>query len=342
MWDTLIIKPLSALLLLLYNVFFQNYGLAIIMFCLVTKILLLYFSARGKYSMLRQTRLAPKQKELERIHGKDKMKYQESIQKLYQEEGVNPMGGCLWNLLPFPIFIALYTVIREPLKNLMGLLPDEIARVAEILGVEMTQQNNYFVQLTIAEKLHDQFGFVTSQLPAEIAGKLMDINFNFFPGFNLAPIPNLPWQGGWNWLLLIPFLSAGSQMLAMIIGQKLNPPQQPAQGQGAGIMKNMIYMMPLMSVWIGFTTPAAMGIYWTASALFGIVQDVYLTKYYNKKLDAEEAHKSDLAARRKAAEEQMKEEERLRKLESGEDSTKNTSRKKKYRMKNTPSGGRKE
>lgn len=329
-WDTLIVNPLSQLLLLLYNLV-HNYGIAIILLGLISKILLLYFSARGKQGMMRQMRLAPKQKELEKQYGKDKAVYNQKLMELYQSEGVSPMGGCLWSLLPMPIFFALFSVVRLPLTNLMKLTAEDISAITDLLPV--TGTNAAYVQMELAKKIYESFDWLQTQLPAEIADKLIRLDFDLFPGLSLTPTPNLPWSGGWNLLLILPLLSAGTALLSGFLSQKLNGQQQQQQN---GMMKGMFLMMPAFSLWIGFSTPAAMSVYWTANNVFQIVQEYFLTKHYRKKFDEEDARKADLAARRKAAEDQMREEERLRRLEQGDTGNKNTSKKKQYRLKHGP------
>lgn len=325
-WDFLVIQPLSALLRFLYD-FTRNYGVAMILLSFITKMLLLYFSARGKLSMMRQQRLVPKQKELERLHGKDKQKYNEALMKLYQDEGISPMGGCLWSLLPLPIFFALFAVVRNPLSNIMRMDAATIDKLKEFFG--LAGQNNYYVQMDIAQRISTDHAAVMQAFPELASNASTKINFDFFPGFNLAPIPNLPWSGGWNWLLLIPILSCATAYLSQFISQRINGTSQPTQGG----MKAMFLMMPLMSLWIGFSTPAAMGVYWTANNLFQILQDYLLTRHYKGVLAKEDEHKANLAARRKAAEEQQREEERLRRLEQGDTAPKHTSKKKQYRLK---------
>ena len=98
-----------------------NYGAAIFLFAFVVKVVLLYFSAKSKKSMMRQTRFTPYLKELEARYEGNKQKYQEEVAKLYKEEGINPMGGCLWSLIPFPILLALYQAIRKPITIMMGI-----------------------------------------------------------------------------------------------------------------------------------------------------------------------------------------------------------------------------
>ena len=115
MWAT-ITKPFAWLMVWLYE-HTGNYGIAVILFALAVNLILTPFMAKSKKSMMRSSRLAPKIAELQRRHEGNQAKLNEEMQKLYREEGVNPMSGCLWSLIPFPILIALYSVIRQPITR---------------------------------------------------------------------------------------------------------------------------------------------------------------------------------------------------------------------------------
>ena len=85
-------------------------------------------------------------------------------------------------------------------------------------------------------------------------------------------------------MILIPILAGLFQLLMSIYTMK----SQSQDGAAAGSMKGMMYMMPLMSVYIGFIMPAALGIYWIAQSVFSLIQEVIMTKFFNKKLEEEE------------------------------------------------------
>ncbi len=300
-----VIAPFAWLLKTLYT-FTGSYGLALILFALLTKVILLYFSFKGKRGMMQTQRIQPKQQALQKQYGNDKQKYQEAVQKLYQEEGVSMTGGCLWSLLPFPILMALYGIITQPLTHMMGLAQAGVDRVSQALaalGVTLPQTTNYY-QLQISSLLHDHFAAVQQAVPDL---PLMDINYNFL-GLNLAQTPTL----AFNPLILIPILSGLSAYLSMVISMKINKQSGAQQTQN----KIMGLLMPAMSLYFAFIMPAIMGVYWIAQNVFGLVQDYFLTKYYNKVFAVEDAKKAELEARRKAAEEAMKEEQRQRRAEA--------------------------
>ena len=320
-WNFLIVKPFSWLLSV-FNSFLGNYGLAIILFAIVAKAALLYFSARGKRSMLQTQRLQPKIKELEKKYQNDRQQFQIATQQLYKSEGVSMMGGCLWSLLPFPILLALYSAVRSPFEAIMGITKEHFGlihgKVIEAGGqlapyTEQMVTGNIYYQLDLSNAMHPLFDKVQVAV-GEIGSRLVDINYNFL-GLNLAVQPTLDF----NPYLLIPLLSGLTAFFSMRLSMKMtakvtgSTQQQPGQG------KMMMMMMPLLSVYFGFIMPSLLGLYWIANNLLGMLQDYFLTKYYMKKFAEDDARKAELESRRKAAEAAMKQELRERRAASIEE-----------------------
>ena len=111
--------PFAALLRLFYNLT-SSYGLSLIFFTLVIKLVLLPFQMKSKKSMVRMNRMSGRMQEIQKKYANNQMKMNEEMQKFYAEEGINPMSGCLWSFLPMPILIALYYIIREPVVFFMN------------------------------------------------------------------------------------------------------------------------------------------------------------------------------------------------------------------------------
>ena len=205
--------------------------------------------------------------------------------KLYQRRGASPTSGCLWSLFPI-LTIALYSVIRQPLGSMMGLGDESIKKspswVTQNAGLSPPSRVP-LDQIGVADAIHKNWDAVTSAL-GSFDGKLLNIDYSFL-GMNLGSIPD--WKI-WNFdfssadilatigLFLIPIIAAFLSWASMKISQATNPPQA---GQAQMSMKTMNLMMPIMSIWICFIMPAALGVYWIANSCFGIVRDLVLTKH---------------------------------------------------------------
>ena len=278
-----------------------SFGMAIILFTVVLKLIMLPFQVKSKKSMMRMNRMNGKIKEIQKKYANNQVKMQEEMQKLYQEEGVNPMSGCLWSFLPLPILLALYSIMRQPITHLMMLSNDVVQELVEkvtAMGMDMSTivqmkdgaavVKNGITQLQPYGQIN-LVKVITSQAPEAVSGldKWIDLDFNFI-GLDLASTPSAVFGGfRFEWaiigLILIPVLAGAFQLLMSIYMMKSQPQQE-----GAGSMKGMMYMMPLMSVYIGFIMPASLGIYWIAQSVFSLIQEVIMTKFFNKRMEEEE------------------------------------------------------
>ncbi len=292
--------PFAKLMVWLYNLT-GNYGLALIFFALAVNVIMTPFMAKSKKSMMRSSRLQPRIQELQRRHEGNPQKLNAEMQKLYREEGVNPMSGCLWSLIPFPILIALYSVVRQPLTRMMFVAQEFVTTlqdyfVGQGLYSVASGRASAYQEIELAKLAHANWSSMTADLAGKLDPNLIDLDFSFL-GLNLGDQPrwNFFMDADWSqpkvWLpalglFLIPFISAGLSWLSMKISSESNPTAGDAQSQAT--MKSMNLMMPLMSIWICFIMPAAMGIYWIANSVFGMVRDYSLTKAFKKQLDAED------------------------------------------------------
>ncbi len=303
--------------------FANNYGLALILFSLIVKMVLFPMNAKSKKSMLKMSRIAPLAKALEAKYADNQQKYQQELMKLYKEEGVSTTGGCLWSFLPLLILLPLYYVIREPLTYVLHIPAETSAAIVELIkgqeGVVLSA-SEFFAQLEAASYL-GQFQELIAENFAEVAGKIRDLQFPFL-GINLAQVPDFKiwsWAATADWnqigLFLLPILSGGSNLLTSVISQKLNGSvatndkgeKDEAAAKANKSMNTMLYLMPLFSVYIGFTMPAAVTVYWIAQAVFSLIIDTALTLHYRKIYDAE-----DEVRRQKARLAQLEEEARER------------------------------
>ncbi|SMC57290.1 YidC/Oxa1 family membrane protein insertase [Papillibacter cinnamivorans] len=297
-----IIAPFSLLLRGLYSIS-MSYGLSIILFSLVVKLILLPTSVKMKRSTMGSSRLAPRIKELEKKYKNDQQRYAEEVQKLYKEENVHPFGGCLWGLLPLPIMLALYTVIRMPLSNFMNLTQDQITTITNTLtnlGVDLTSVTGSYKEILLAQKMFEHYDAVKAVVP-----QIFKLDFSFL-GLNLAQVPNwnLVLSGNLTWnsigLFLIPIVSG----LLAFVSTKLSMAASSTNTEMNSTSKSMMYTMPLVSVWIGFVLPASLGIYWISNSIFTIIQEYFLNKHFKKKFEEADAVRRAEEERVKALEAQ--------------------------------------
>lgn len=341
----LITIPFGYLLGWLYQLT-SSYGLALILFAILVKLVLMPASAKGKKSTMKMSRLTPQMNLIREKYANDQQKMNMAIQELYKKEGVSMTGGCLWSLLPLLVLLPLYSVVRQPIIYMLHESMETTSAIMNTIKEAMpnlVNSGNLYYEQMLAAPLLPRFaeelkGIVSN--PQTLEG----LNFQFL-GIDLARIPNIAiwnWDNfGWaNWgLLLMPVLSVASQFVSMFVMQKMNNSlvtnEKGIQDQEAAkesqmnkTNKTMMYIMPLMTLWIGFTVPAALSLYWFIQGVVSTVSDAYLTARYRKIYDAEDAER----LKRALEEERLEmEKERLRaqkRAENPDGITENTSKKK--------------
>ena len=258
---------------------FQNFGIAIIVFTLIFRVILFPSSIKQQKSMAANASLQAKQKELKEKYGNNKAKYNEEVQKLYAKEGVSPMSGCATSLFPMVIMLGIYYAVVRPLSNVIHLSAEAIIQLNKIPGVYLTQ-NNIYSEMN-ALKLFtnpDNINILAAQgLPAKELTEIHNLagGFNFL-GLDLLSIPQA--KGFGSAIIIIPILCLVTSLGSQILTTRLNG--SPMQGQ-QGCMKYTLYLLPLITVYISYIVPGAVGFYWIWSTIFGFVQTVLISKFYS-------------------------------------------------------------
>lgn len=324
-----------------------NYGIALILFAVIVYMALLPITAKSKQSTMKMSRLQPRIQDIQRRYASDPQKQNEEMQKLYQEEGLSMYTGCLWSFVPLLVLLPLFTIIRNPIVYMLGQTEEVAAQIVEIIkGInpEIFSANSYYDQVTAASVMAQYASEIKAVLPELSAAALQGVNFNFL-GINVGSVPTFTF---WNWgsfdwahigLFLIPFLSAAANFLQSEIMMRSNnsvitnengvqdeeTAKNSATAQTNAVMK---WMMPLMSLWIGFSASAALSIYWLVGGVVRTIQDVILTKRYRKIYDAEDAVRLKKLMEEEAAEAERERIRAQRRAANPDGQTQNTSKKK--------------
>lgn len=324
-----------------------NYGIALILFAVIVYMALLPITAKSKQSTMKMSRLQPRIQDIQRRYASDPQKQNEEMQKLYQEEGLSMYTGCLWSFVPLLVLLPLFTIIRNPIVYMLGQTEEVAAQIVEIIkGInpDIFSANSYYDQVTAASVMAQYASEIKTVLPELSAAALQGVNFNFL-GINVGSVPTFTF---WNWgsydwahigLFLIPFLSAAANFLQSEIMMRSNnsvitnengvqdeeTAKNSATAQTNAVMK---WMMPLMSLWIGFSASAALSIYWLVGGVVRTIQDVILTKRYRKIYDAEDAVRLKKLMEEEAAEAERERIRAQRRAANPDGQTQNTSKKK--------------
>ena len=282
--------PMGYVLKFIYNtIAFQNYGMAIILFTVTVKALLLPLTIKQYRSTARIDALQPQMRKIQKKYKGDPEKLNQEVVKLYQENKISPTGGCLPLLIQMPILFALYYVISQPLKYMAGKSAAVIGQLYQMVPEGPDRISN-MKDLSILSYFSNHAEALKN------AGDLLKgedlLNMNFM-GVNLGAIPTHVFANPLsspvllhNWALLaLPVLSALSAYLAMKCSMQPSP--QPHQENDEGIQslmqKNMALTSPIISGVIAFTVPAGLGLYWIVGNLFQIIQQLFMNRFVIKK-----------------------------------------------------------
>ena len=336
--------PFGYLLDILYQ-FTTNYGAALILFAILIKLILMPASIKSKKSSMKMSRLAPQVQAIQEKYAGDQQKQNMAVQELYKEEGVSMGGGCLWSFLPLLLLFPLYAVVRQPITYMLHESAEVSAQIVETIkqaAPEAFGNNSYYHQM-IAARMIPQFADQLKEIVAHPA-TLEGLNFSFL-GIDLGLVPQWKvwtWEV-WDWAtvgaFLMPLASTAVQFLSMFITQKMNnsvvtnekglqDEEMAKKSQANQSTQTMMYMMPLMTLWIGYSVPGALCLYWLIQGIVTTVSDVFMTKHYRKVYDEEDAIRRARAAEQERIEAEKERARAERRAANPDGITENTSKKK--------------
>lgn len=330
--------PLGFVLEKLANIFDGSFAAAVFVFTLLINVVLIPLSIKSQKSSVQQTRIKPKLDELKKECGDDRQKYSQETQKLYQEEGVSMGGGCLPLILRMVLMLSIYWLILSPLTYMTGVDKAKIENVSNTVSTSMTSmkkndkekyesfkkelswrdggsynelnivnivRNNKeeILEKYIGEKKFNKIEKDLADIDKKDAKVGIDYTF-IINKINLTETPkfsmNIFRDAQWIWVM--PVLAFLSQMLSSVLSMKMQKKINP----DAPSMAGMMLMMPLMTLFIGFSLPGGVAFYWTCSSLIGGFIQLGVQYFYgpHKMLARERA--KELAVRCKFEEQQIK------------------------------------
>ena len=256
-----IAEILGALIRLIYNIVGQNYGLSIIIFTILTKVLLFPITYKQSKAMDEMSKLGPIEKEIREKYKGNKEKMSEELMKAYEEHKVNPMGGCLPLLIQLPIIIAMFYIVKQPLTYIMQMPKEQLQEYTqEYLGKEEVTDNDIKAyEIQVADKndlINMEFaGLDFGDVPSKAFSKNAEEKASYIS-------------------LLIPVLSLILSLIQTKINQKSNKMTEEQLEQ----QKTMNLMMPIMSAYISYIMPLALGVYWLLGSVLQIITQFIINK----------------------------------------------------------------
>ena len=294
MFEYLITRPMGFIIEHIYNLV-SNYGLAIIIFTILIKLILIPLNIHSQKAMKKQQKIQPLMAELQKKYANDQEKLQREMMKIYKENNISMTGGCLPMLIQMPILIGLYQVIQKPLSYLAGVDWANASVINEVIRLKDAMVNLGYNIGNLANATMEQLannsqiqlskwaGIVGTQGTAleGVSGGVHPwvLNFNFLGHIMALDFSNM----SVILLLLIPVLAVIASVISMKVTQAQTGQNQNTEGQAAQMTKSMNLMMPVMTAFFTVTLPAGLGLYWIISSVVQILQQLILNAFLDKK-----------------------------------------------------------
>ena len=311
-------KVMNAIYNVLEAVGIQNIGICIIVFTIVVYTLMIPLTIKQqKWSKLSSV-MNPEMQKIQKKYANKRdqasmMKQQEELNILYEKYGTSPTGGCLPMLIQMPLLFSFYPVIQNIPKYVNGVKEVYMPVVNQIMATDGYQKIMETIGSASPVLLNpEKFDYTKADTLVNVLYRFQDATWatlvdkmpslegivsettatmghlNSFLGINIGETPFTMLMAslttfsiaGIIMAVIIPVLAGLTQFISV----KLQPTQQTDQNNAmANQMKMMTYTMPLFSVFLGFTLPAGLGLYWAISAAVRCVQQLGINKYLNNK-----------------------------------------------------------
>jgi YidC/Oxa1 family membrane protein insertase len=238
MWNTLIIDPMVNALLKIYDLLFNNFGLAIIVFTVLIRLLTLPFTYKQAQSAqkMQEFQKSKKYQELQKKYKDDKTKLQMETYNLQKEMGISPWGSCLPTLIQFPIIIGLYqSIIRA-----LAVTPTQLFELSTHIYYK-------FIPAAALIPLNNTFLWLQLDQPESATTKFVILGFG------------------------VPILAIIVVITTYIQSKLMTPSSQPGE-QGAQMTQAMNLYMPFLMGWLAYSFSSGLALYFIVSNVFTIGQ----------------------------------------------------------------------
>lgn len=254
-----------------------NYGLALIVFTVLIKIVTFPLGIKQQKSMAKMQAYQPMMTEIQKKWANDKNRQNQEMMKFQEETGMSMSFGCMPMLVNMLVIFGLIQIIYYPLQYIFHLGTDLITQGLSLAGMSELSINLQQSHLLAAVN-QDPAKF--SSLFGDVTDSIAKLNLNFL-GLDLTIIPSFD-----NIVsLILPVLTVVTMIAMQIITTKMTG--QQVQGS----MKYMPWVMSLFFAWFCFTVPVGFSLYYAVSNILGLVQSLILKKMY----DPEEIKKQVMA-----------------------------------------------
>ena len=255
-FHTLLYQPLLNILIFLYQILFQNFGLAIIALTLIIRLILIPLTIPSLKAAQKMKELQPELEKLKKKFKNDKQGFAQAQLKLYQQHGANPVAGCLPQIIQLIILIALFQAFNQVMRP-------------ENNTIEKINQVLYpFLKLSPATTFNTRFLYLDLTKPDII-----------HPSLQLGTLKFPPLPGFFLLLSAITQLLSSLMMFPQSKAAEIQAQKTPKKEDdlASSMQTQMLYLFPLMTLLIGLSFPSGLVIYWAVFSLTTMVQQYFVS-----------------------------------------------------------------
>ena len=277
------------LLSLLYNLV-NNYGIAIILFTVIIKLLLLPLSYKQQKTMKKSAKLQEKMNVIQFKYKNDPEKMNQEIMDLYKTEKMNPFSGCLTAIIQMILLLSIFYLVKSPVTYMQKLTIEEQSKVQTYL-TQIEESGKEVSKVYPEIDLIREYNFLKEKNPEDETIEKFNIQMNFL-GLDLSKIPQQNMTDYTVYIIPILYIISSfiSIKLTTSMQQKQNKKTKPIidgetekeeENELDTVMqtnKMMSWMMPIMSISIAFVAPLGLALYWFINNVFMILERVILDK----------------------------------------------------------------
>ncbi len=283
------------LLQFVYNII-DNYGIAIILFTVIIKLLLLPLSIKQQRTMKKSTELQEKMKVIQFKYKNDPEKLNQEMMNLYKTENMSPFSGCLTAIVQLLLLLSIFYLVRSPLTYMEKIPKEDIDRYVKQLQEEGKTVSQVYPEIDLIRE-HE---LLKQKNPEDANVDKLNVQMNFL-GLDLSKIPQQNMSD--YTVYIIPALYILSSFISIRMttamqnkknkektakkevqidgttGKELVP--QEENNEMDAVMqtnKMMSWMMPIMSISIAFVAPLGLALYWLISNILMILERLILDK----------------------------------------------------------------
>lgn len=291
----------------LYNLV-NNYGIAILIFSVVLRVILIPITIKQQKSMKKSAELQGKMAEIQKKYKNNPEKLNQETIELYKREKMSPFSGCLSSILQLVIILSVFWLVSQPLTYMKRIDPQIVEKYTNEMKESGFSQNNSYVQIGVLDYAETKYQEVSNMLEQEnvenreeLEAKRNDYNqlrLNMeFLGIDLSKVPT---QSLNDWrVYIIPVLYVITSFISIklttmtqnknkkkkadIIVENENKEEADPMDQMQAMNKSMTYMTPIMSVMIAVIAPLGLALYWLASNILMIIERLVINKIMESK-----------------------------------------------------------